>query len=81
MPELKRGARLQQQLVSDDASCGERLAAPQGEMSGSIFPLTAATRLSEHPRPMKGHRNRGDAMVTALIVLFAAVVLVASMLS
>jgi hypothetical protein len=44
------------------------------------FSLDARDGLSEHPRPMKGHQNRGDAMVTVLIVLFAAVVLVASML-
>jgi len=29
---------------------------------------------------MKRHQNRGDSMMTVLIVLFAAVVLVASML-
>jgi len=44
------------------------------------FSLDGPTRLSEHPSPMKRHQNRGDAMMTVLIVLFAAVVLVASML-
>jgi hypothetical protein len=44
------------------------------------FPLDGRIRLFEHRPPMKRDQNRGDAMVTALIVLFAAVVLVASML-
>ena len=44
------------------------------------FSLDDRIRLFEHPPPMKRDENRGDAMVTALIVLFAAVVLVASML-
>jgi hypothetical protein len=53
----------------------------QGRTVNAVhFSLDGAARLPQHPRPMKGHDNRGDAMVTVLIVLFAAVVLLASAL-